>query len=75
MVVVGMAVQVVAVDSQGAGHHHTLDGATAAVLGNRRAAIVSVRFPGEQRQRERGSVIYSAHWGVYCMYIYFRVGV
>ena len=49
MVVVGVAVQVVAVNSQSAGHHHALNGASAAVLGDGRAAVVSVRFPGEQR--------------------------
>lgn len=47
--VVGMAVQVVAVDSQSAGHHHTLNWAPAAVLGDRRAAVVSIRFPKKQR--------------------------
>lgn len=52
MVVVGMAVQVVAVDSQSAGHHHTLNGAPAPVLDDGRAAVVSMRFPGEQRKRE-----------------------
>lgn len=54
--VVGMAEQVVAVDSKRAGHHHTLNGAPAAVLGEGRAAVVSIRFPGEQR----GTLIYSA---------------
>lgn len=52
MVVVGMAVQVVAVDSQSAGHHHALDGAPAPVLGHGRAAVVSIRFAGEQMERE-----------------------
>lgn len=56
MVVVGMTEQVVAVDSKRAGHHHTLNGAPAAVLGEGRAAVVSIRFPGEQR----GTLIYSA---------------
>lgn len=42
--VVGMAVQVIAVDSQSAGHHHALDGAPAPVLGDGGAAVVSVRF-------------------------------
>lgn len=50
MVVVGVAVQVVAVDSQSTGHHHTLDGAPALVLGDRRAAIISIRFPGKQKE-------------------------
>lgn len=48
MVVMG-AVQVVAMDSESTGHHHTPDGAPAAVLGNGRAAVVSVRFPKTQR--------------------------
>lgn len=50
MVVVGMAVQVVAVDSQTTRHHHTLYGAPALVLGDGRAAIISVRFPVKQRE-------------------------
>ena len=53
MVVVGVAVQVVAVDSQSAGHHHALDGAPAPVLDDGSAAVVSMRFPGEQRSRDR----------------------
>lgn len=70
MVVVGVAVQVVAVDSQSTGHHHTLDGASAAVLGNGRAAVVSIRFPAERREREAHSFILQVG-----LCIYFRVGV
>lgn len=51
VVVVSVAVQVVAVDSQSTGHHHTPDGAPAAVLRNGRAAVVSVRFPKTQRNK------------------------
>lgn len=39
-----MAVHVVARHTQSTGHHHTFDGAPAAVLGARRAAIIPVRF-------------------------------
>ncbi len=49
MVVVGMAVQVVAMDSKSTGHHHTLGGAPASVLRDGRAAVVSVRFPEKYR--------------------------
>lgn len=54
VVVVGVAVQVVAVDSQSTGHHHTPDGAPAAVLRNGGAAVVSVRFPETQKQKSVG---------------------
>lgn len=47
---VGMAVQVVAVDSHSTGHHHTLNGAPALVLGDRRAAIISIRFQLRSKQ-------------------------
>lgn len=74
MVVVGMAVQVVAVDSQSTGHHHTLNGAPAAVLGDGRAAVVSIRFPVQQREKEveteRGTLISPAHWVGYLFYVY-----
>lgn len=56
--VVGVAVQVVAVDSQSTGHHHTLNRAPAAVLGDRGAAVVSIRFP--EKRRQRGTFIYPA---------------
>lgn len=56
MVMVGVAVQVVAMDSQSAGHHHTLNGAPAAVLGEGRAAVVSVGFPGKQRGRQEVNI-------------------
>ena len=50
--VVDVAVQVIAVDTEGAGRqHHPLDGAPAAVLGAE-AAVLSVRLTG--RERERG---------------------
>lgn len=52
VMVVGMAVQVIAMDPQSAGYHHTLNGAPAPVLGDGRAAVVSVRFPVKQRHRE-----------------------
>lgn len=56
VVMVGMAVKVVAVDSQSAGHHHALDGAPALVLGHGRAAVVSIGFPGGQRDRKRNII-------------------
>ena len=50
---VDVAVQVVAVDTEGARRqHHPLDGAPAAVLGAE-AAVLSVRLPGGERKRER----------------------
>lgn len=49
VVEVGVAVQVVGMDPQGAGHHHALNGAPAAVLGDGGAAEVSVGFPATQR--------------------------
>jgi len=51
VVVVGVAVQVVAMDSQAARHHHALDWAPAPVLRDGRAAVVSIRLPGEQRRK------------------------
>lgn len=60
--VVGVTVQVVAVDSQAAGHHHAFDGAPAPVLRDGRAAIVSIRFPGEwreERKRQRATLIHT----------------
>lgn len=55
VLMVGVVVQVVAMDSQSAGHHHTLDRAPAPVLGGDvGAAVVSIRLPGGQRD-ERSS--------------------
>lgn len=68
-----MAVQVVAVNSQSTGHHHTLDGAPASVLGDRGAAVVSIRFPGEQRQIEAHSFNLHTELCIYCMCTYFRI--
>lgn len=50
VVMVGVAVQVVAVDSQSTGHHHTLDRTAALFLADGRAAIVSVRFQLRSKQ-------------------------
>lgn len=54
----GVAVQMVAWNSQSTRHHHALNGAPAAVLGAGRAAVVPVRFPEEQP----GSVIHPARF-------------
>lgn len=52
MVGVGVAVQVVAVDSQSTRYPYTLNGAPALILRDRRAAIISIRFPRKQRGGE-----------------------
>ena len=61
--VVDVAVQVVAMDTEGAGpQHHPLDGAPAAVLGAD-AAVLSVRLPGKERER-------GIRYKYTCIYIY-----
>lgn len=52
MVMVGVTVQVVAVDSQSTGNHHTFNWAPASVLRDGRAAIVSIGFSGKIFERE-----------------------
>lgn len=56
----GVAVHVVARHSQSTRHHHTFDGAPAAVLGARRAAIISIRFPEEQSSSQKTNARYSS---------------
>lgn len=56
----GVAVHVVARHSQSTRHHHTFDGAPAAVLGARRAAIISIRFPEEQPSSQKTNARYSS---------------
>lgn len=60
VVVVGVAVRVVGVHPQGAGSHHPLNGAAAAVLGDGGVAEVSVGFPRTQKVGHTRR--FSFHW-------------
>lgn len=73
--VVGMAIQVVAVDSKSTGHHHTLDRAPALVLGHGRAAVVSIRFPEEHRQTEAHQFTLNIGFCSFYISIHFKGGI